>query len=146
MVLPPQTHQPDSAVGEPPHVPTRLTCMRMPRAAVVIIVVAVLAPVTAGCAPDPGDARYVYELGPAGLAKIDTPTWDVRWTTAIRLPQFPHRELSGLMPVFFHGYTEVLGWHFPAMDGPPTPPTDQTITAVSDAGQVLVACTIPRPP
>jgi outer membrane protein assembly factor BamB len=92
---------------------------------------------------DPGDARYMYQLGPQGLAKIDTATWQMQWATAIPLPRFPGRNLSGLTPVFFHGYTQITAWQYLATDGQSTPLADSVITAVSDGGQLLASCTIP---
>jgi hypothetical protein len=92
---------------------------------------------------DPGDPRYLYELGPQGLAKIDAATWEVRWARHIPLPQFPGKNLSGLIPLLFHGYTEILAFRYLETDGGTPVIPDQVITAVSDDGRVLASCTIP---
>ena len=38
---------------------------------------------------DAANPRYVCVVGPAGLAKIDTATWQARWATVIRVPKVP---------------------------------------------------------
>jgi hypothetical protein len=83
----------------------------------------------------------MYEIGPLGLAKVDAATWQPLWATAIPLPHFLGRYLSGVVPHFFSGYTEIVAFRYFNTDGPPTPPTDQVITAVNDAGGILVSCT-----
>jgi len=83
----------------------------------------------------------MYEVGTLGLAKIDTAGWKVRWATRIPLPEAPGRYLAGVQPQFFSGYVDVFSFRY--RSDFPIPLTDAVITAVNDAGQVLVSCSIP---
>src|SRR5215472_2136585 len=91
---------------------------------------------------DAADPRYVYVVGPAGLAKIDTSTWQPRWATAIRVPRVPGSEgIHDWPPQFFRGYTQVAaGRVVPGGEGV-LAVANQVTAAVSDAGKILVSCT-----
>jgi outer membrane protein assembly factor BamB len=94
--------------------------------------------------PDPADPRSVYEVGPAGLSKIDTATWQARWTTTIRVPQVSGSNgIYDWRPQLFRGYTQVAaGRRLPASGGAAALTlANQVTAAVSDAGKVLVSCT-----
>src|SRR5262245_7133145 len=91
---------------------------------------------------DAADPRYVYVVGPAGLAKIDTSSWQARWATAIRVPRVPGSEgIHDWPPQFFRGYTQVAaGRVVPGGEGV-LAVANQVTAAVSDAGKILVSCT-----
>jgi outer membrane protein assembly factor BamB len=91
---------------------------------------------------DAADPRYVYVVGPDGLAKIDAATWQARWATTIRVPGVPGGYgIHYWAPQFFRGYTQVAaGRMVPGGEGV-LALANQVTAAVSDTGKILVSCT-----
>jgi PQQ-like domain len=91
---------------------------------------------------DAANPRSVYEVGPAGLAKIDAATWQERWATAIRVPKvLGSYGIHYWPPQFFRGYTQVAASRVvPGGEGA-LAVANQVTAAVSDAGKILMSCT-----